>query len=346
MKRTNKYLTAAAAALTTSLLLAGCTQTSSKDNQPETGSMILSVNPEIRITYDEHGNVTNLDGMNTDGESIVTSYQDYVGKDCRTVLDDLIAKIHEAGYFIEDLDGNPRNIILQFEQGTIMPEQEFQSRLQQHVETTAGELTLTSDVIVIDDDDYDPQRSANDTGLISLDKAKQIALAQANVDGGSAVFDDREFDFDHGVAVYELEFYANGVEYEYDIDARTGKVIKAGHRQEGTVQDTDYGAGNDGVTDYHMTDYGPDSDGYTDYGNTDYGPNNDGVTDYNDTDYGPNNDGVTDYSVPAPTPTPAPVQVQPAPAPVAPVQPAPVYGGDSGYSDYGNSGYGDSGYDD
>ena len=126
MKRTNKYLTAAAAALTTSLLLAGCTQTSSKDNQPETGSMILSVNPEIRITYDEHGNVTNLDGMNTDGESIVTSYQDYVGKDCRTVLDDLIAKIHEAGYFIEDLDGNPRNIILQFEQGTIMPEQEFQ----------------------------------------------------------------------------------------------------------------------------------------------------------------------------------------------------------------------------
>ena len=32
---------------------------------------------------------------------------------------------------------------------------------------------------------------------------------------------------------------------------------------------------------------------------TDYGPGSDGVTDYNDTDYGPNNDGVTDYTAPA-----------------------------------------------
>ncbi len=296
MKRTNNYLTAAAAALTVSLLMAGCSQSANTDQQPETGTMILSVNPEIRITYDENGNVTKLDGMNTDGEGIVTSYQDYVGKDCRTVLDDLVAKIHEAGYFIEDLDGNPRNIILQFEQGSVMPEQEFQSRLQEHVQTTAGELTLTSDVIVIDDDDYHEKSSDSSSTWISLDKAKEIALAQANVDAGSAKFDDREFDFENGAAVYELEFYANGIEYEYDIDARTGKVIKAGHRDENSVQDTDYGEGNDGVTDYHMTDYGIDSDGYTDYGNTDYGPNNDGVTDYNDTDYGPNNDGVTDYN--------------------------------------------------
>ena len=32
---------------------------------------------------------------------------------------------------------------------------------------------------------------------------------------------------------------------------------------------------------------------------TDYGPGSDGVTDYDDTDYGPNNDGVTDYTAPA-----------------------------------------------
>ena len=55
------------------------------------------------------------------------------------------------------------------------------------------------------------------------------------------------------------------------------------------ADDTDYGPGSDGVTDYNDTDYGPNNDGVTDYNDTDYGPNNDGVTDYNDTDYGPKN---------------------------------------------------------
>ena len=59
--------------------------------------------------------------------------------------------------------------------------------------------------------------------------------------------------------------------------------------------DTDYGPGADGVTDYDDTDYGPNADGVTDYDDTDYGPNADGVTDYQDTDYGPYTDGVTDY---------------------------------------------------
>ena len=50
------------------------------------------------------------------------------------------------------------------------------------------------------------------------------------------------------------------------------------------------------------TDYGPGNDGVTNYDDTDYGPNNDGVTDYDDTDYGPDNDGVTDDTPPAADP--------------------------------------------
>ena len=122
------------------------------------------------------------------------------------------------------------------------------------------------------------------------------------------MFDDKEFDHDDGTPVFELEFTANGNEYEYDIHAVTGKVVKAEHKTPARMRnpatgsgstnynDTDYGPNNDGVTDYNDTDYGPNNDGVTDYNDTDYGPNNDGVTDYNDTDYGPNNDGVTDYN--------------------------------------------------
>lgn len=63
----------------------------------------------------------------------------------------------------------------------------------------------------------------------------------------------------------------------------------------GGQEDTDYGPGADGVTDYTDTDYGPNADGVTDYADTDYGPNSDGVTDYTDTSSGPYYDGVTDY---------------------------------------------------
>ena len=142
-------------------------------------------------------------------------------------------------------------------------------------------LNLTSDIVTIDDDDYDPTYTTAEklSPYITLEKAKEIALAQADVSAADAVFDDKEFDHDDGTAIFELEFTANGVEYEYDVDAVTGKVLKAEHKggsQTGTPAQT--------------------STGSTNYDDTDYGPNNDGVTDYNDTDYGPNNDGVTDYN--------------------------------------------------
>ena len=50
--------------------------------------------------------------------------------------------------------------------------------------------------------------------FLTLEKAQEIALAQANVNAADVVFDDKEFDLDDGSAVYELEFEANGNEYE------------------------------------------------------------------------------------------------------------------------------------
>ena len=114
-----------------------------------------------------------------------------------------------------------------------------------------------------------------------------------------------------------------------------------------TADDTDYGPGSDGVTDYNDTDYGPNNDGVTDYNDTDYGPNNDGVTDYNDTDYGPNNDGVTDYDDTDYGPNNDGVTDYTAPAesvPEAPASDSSNYG-DSNYDDGGSS-YSDSDDDD
>ena len=36
-----------------------------------------------------------------------------------------------------------------------------------------------------------------------------------------------QFDFDNGVAVYEVDFHADKVDYDYEINALTGKIIRA-----------------------------------------------------------------------------------------------------------------------
>ena len=313
---------ASSLAVLTAVLLAGCqapaaSQTDAAPTETvssalaDTGILTLSVNPEIQIEYNKEGKVVNLTGMNADGEAIVSSYQDYIGKDCQTVLSDLVQKINEAGYFVEEIDGNPRNIVIQIEPGSVLPSDDFVQQISQSTQTAVANLSLASDIVTIDKDDYDPQYAQGSTPspYITLEKAQEIALAQANVNAADAVFDDREFDLDDGTPIYELEFMAGGYEYEYDVDAVTGQILKAEHNMP-----VDQGATQ--AADYNDTDYGPNNDGVTDYNDTDYGPNNDGVTDYNDTDYGPNNDGVTDYS------------------------------GDTNYDDGGSNYSGDTNYDD
>ena len=35
-----------------------------------------------------------------------------------------------------------------------------------------------------------------------------------------------ELDYEHGRKIYEIAFYNNGYEYEYDVDAETGRILK------------------------------------------------------------------------------------------------------------------------
>ncbi len=60
---------------------------------------------------------------------------------------------------------------------------------------------------------------------IGIEKAKEIALTHAGL--GNTVFVDGDLDLDGGRAVYELDFEAGGIEYEYDIDAVTGEILRS-----------------------------------------------------------------------------------------------------------------------
>lgn len=62
-------------------------------------------------------------------------------------------------------------------------------------------------------------------GVITADKAKSLALTHAGITADGTVFEKAELDEDDGVLKYELEFKKNGIEYECNVDAKTGKVV-------------------------------------------------------------------------------------------------------------------------
>ena len=69
-----------------------------------------------------------------------------------------------------------------------------------------------------------PAEQAADSA-ITEDQAKEIALADAGADVASAVFKKSGLEMDDGVQQYEFEFFANDMEYSYDIDAATGNIL-------------------------------------------------------------------------------------------------------------------------
>lgn len=60
---------------------------------------------------------------------------------------------------------------------------------------------------------------------IGMDHAKAAALEHAGLTAAQAVFTHASMDRDHGKMVYELEFRQGRTEYEYKIDAATGRIL-------------------------------------------------------------------------------------------------------------------------
>lgn len=68
--------------------------------------------------------------------------------------------------------------------------------------------------------------AASDSAYIGEAKAKEIALAHAGAKAEEILGYEFEMDYEHGAMIYELEFDWNGREYEYDINANTGEILK------------------------------------------------------------------------------------------------------------------------
>jgi uncharacterized membrane protein YkoI len=63
-------------------------------------------------------------------------------------------------------------------------------------------------------------------GYIGFEKAKSIALVHANVSESEIRKYEVELDRHRGRAAYEIEFDHAWTEYEYEIDAETGEIVR------------------------------------------------------------------------------------------------------------------------
>ena len=80
------------------------------------------------------------------------------------------------------------------------------------------------------DDDYTPPTKPSGTdgsgAAVSMEQARAIVLAHAGLTEADIRGYKCERDRDDGVDMYEIEFKSGGYEYEYDVNAATGSIIK------------------------------------------------------------------------------------------------------------------------
>lgn len=74
--------------------------------------------------------------------------------------------------------------------------------------------------------DVDDEYRKNPDNYIGTEKAKSIAFEHAGVDASKVYKLEVDMDREKGRVLYEVDFKYDGWEYEYEIDARTGGIIR------------------------------------------------------------------------------------------------------------------------
>lgn len=134
---------------------------------------------------------------------------------------------------------------LDYEDGIMVYEIEFTSggyEYEYEINAKTGDI-ITSEKDF--DDDKQPSSNNGETvspeSFIGEDKAKEAALSHAGVNESDITNYKIKLDRDDGVYFYEVDFKAGNYEYDYEINAMTGAVIK-------NEKEADYTAANPGTT--------------------------------------------------------------------------------------------------
>lgn len=142
---------------------------------------------------------------------------EFIGTDSALAIALVNASLTEA-------EANVTKVKLDFDKGSYVYEVEFeanQNKYEYEINAVTGAIIKVEiEGVEADDDDDIPAGQ-----YINVEEAKRIALTHAGFSLDQVRFEKAELEMEHGVVIYEVEFKANGYEYEYEIDATSGKII-------------------------------------------------------------------------------------------------------------------------
>lgn len=76
-----------------------------------------------------------------------------------------------------------------------------------------------------------PAQNATGTGTVDEAAAQKIALEHAGVKAADAMITKSKLDYEDGHQVYDIEWYAGGAKYDYEIAADTGEIISFAYEE-------------------------------------------------------------------------------------------------------------------
>lgn len=224
------------------------------------GALRIQINPDVELTLSRTDRVLELEGLNEDGQSLIAGYE-YSGKDREDVTGELVERAIDMGY----LSGGETVSIT-----VTSADADWQAREEQAAREDLEERY--GETIVIRIGSVSAQPPVTEV-VIPVAKPTPEAIPEPTP---------------------EPTLKPTVKPTPEQTPEPTPKPVPE-PSPEPTVppavsDDTDYGPGSDGATDYQDTDYGPGANGITSDEPADDDSYRDGVTDYEDRDDDPEDD--------------------------------------------------------
>lgn len=241
-------------------MFAGC---GTQEAAATSGTLVVKVNPEFEVSYDEKGNVVEVLPMNEDAGKLMEQVNDYGGKPAREVIADLIALMDKEGYIEKEVKGEGKNINIEVKYGSVMPSEDFLDDIVLNIKVLFDDKKVTGKVVVSGESNYGfSSYDVSDYGNTDY-KAIKSKIDKA-VAGGSSYTDYGNTDYDGYNSDYGANTDYDGANTDYtsnygNSDYSTGSSSTNKKPTTGTTNKSDYG--NSG---YDKSDYDSNS-GYSDY---------------------------------------------------------------------------------
>lgn len=91
---------------------------------------------------------------------------------------------------------------------------------------STNDLNILANSSINKNDEVSTIGSASTSKYISIDTVKDIVFKHAKVENKNVTNLEIEYDYENGNMIYDVEFDCNNIEYDYEVDAVSGKILK------------------------------------------------------------------------------------------------------------------------